>query len=100
MRPQVHVRRLRRSRPTHRRGSAPSAPKVSGTPPAAAATARPLTGTSTNSLPLFPVDPAASAKESKDSYSRDEFVDAKLLHAKQLHFVSEMYQKRIGNAPP
>ena len=82
-----------------RAGSAPSAPKVSGTPPAAATTARPLTGTSTNSLPLFPVDPAASAKESKDSYSRDEFVDAKLLHAKQLHFVSEMYQKRIGNAP-
>ena len=28
-------------------------------------------------------------------YTRDEYVQAKLLHARQLHFVSEMYEKRI-----
>lgn len=63
-------------------------------PPTTAGSDRPLTGMSTGTinLPLFPSTPPNSAK---DVYTRDEYIDAKLLHAKQLHFVSEMYQKRI-----
>jgi hypothetical protein len=70
------------------RGAAAPEPPNTGVPD------RPLTGMSagTVNMPLFPASPPNSAKA---NYSRDEFIDAKLLHAKQLHFVSEMYQKRI-----
>ena len=69
------------------RAAAPRSPSTAGS-------GRPLTGMSTGTinLPLFPSTPPNSAK---DSYTRDEYIDAKLLHAKQLHFVSEMFQKRI-----
>lgn len=43
-----------------------------------------------------PDPPPPGSPGNKQSYSRDEYVQAKLLHAKQLHFVSEMYQKRIA----
>ena len=45
------------------------------------------------SVPIYPAMTAVDLN--KAGYSKDEFIAAKMLHAKQLHFLSQMYQKRI-----
>jgi len=45
-------------------------------------------------LPLFPLKSEA-LDENKETYTKQETVQARLMHSKQLDFVSELYSKRI-----